>query len=119
MADRTNYGRDYPRKITLNFAVAGYEIDPDILLRYFDPSFYLIKLTPMHKTEMAENNGIKTDGDYTTMHPYKSYEVSLKSAGYDVIVFIASDVEDESAITCGHCILDSKQLNKYQTEVLL
>jgi len=24
------------RKITLNFAVAEYEIDPDILLKYFD-----------------------------------------------------------------------------------
>ena len=93
------------RKITLNFAVADYEIDPDVLLRYFDPDFYLVKLTPMHKTHTAEANGIATDGDYTTMYPYQEYEAALKSAGYDVLVFIASEYEDLGRITCGNAIL--------------
>jgi len=95
----------FGRKITLNFAVAGYEIDPDVLLRYFDPAHYLIKLTPMHKTDTALKNGVGTDGDYTTYHPYKEYEESLKKAGYDVLVFIASHEEDDSLITCGNAIL--------------
>jgi 23S rRNA (adenine2503-C2)-methyltransferase len=93
------------RKITLNFAIADYEIHADELLKYFDPSNYIIKLTPMHKTNEAIVNGIKTIGDYTTYYPYEEYEKSLKEAGYDVLVFIASKEEDESRITCGNAIL--------------
>lgn len=97
------------RKITLNFAIADYEIHADKLLEYFDPSNYIIKLTPMHKTNEALKNGIQTDGDYTQYYPYEEYEKSLKEAGYDVLVFIASKEEDESRITCGNAILSDKE----------
>jgi len=93
------------RKITLNFALAGYEIDPDILLKYFDPDDYIIKITPMHKTESCISKNIKTEGDYTTYAPYKEVENKLIKEGYDVLVFIASDYEDMSRITCGNAIL--------------
>lgn len=93
------------RKITLNFAVADYEIDPSVLLKYFNPEHYIIKLTPMHLTKAALSNNIKTDGDYTTFAPYKHYEEALKKAGYDVLVFIASKEEDLGRITCGNAIL--------------
>ncbi len=96
------------RKITLNFAIANYEINPDILLKYFDPDNYIIKLTPMHKTATALKNNIKTIGDYTTFHPYQKYEDELKSAGYDVLVFIASIEEDLGRITCGNAILSKR-----------
>jgi len=95
----------FGRKITLNFAIAGWEIDPSVLRRYFDPADYVIKLTPMHKTQTAEDNSIRTDGDYTTYYPYEEHERVLKEAGYDVLVFIASKEEDESRITCGNAIL--------------
>jgi 23S rRNA (adenine2503-C2)-methyltransferase len=93
------------RKITLNFAVADYAIDPTILLKYFDPDYYLIKLTPMHKTRIALINDIMTRGDYTTLLPYKDHEEALKTSGYDVLVFIASEYEDLGRITCGNAIL--------------
>lgn len=93
------------RKITLNFAIANYTIDPVILLKYFDPDDYIVKLTPMHKTAVALNNGIKTAGDYTTYYPYQEIEENLKRVGYDVLVFIASEYEDTSRITCGNAIL--------------
>lgn len=93
------------RKVTLNFAVAGYQINPEILLRHFNPADYIIKLTPMHKTNTAVDNGIKTSGDYTTMWPYAEHECALKQAGYDVLVFIASEYEDLGRITCGNAIL--------------
>lgn len=93
------------RKITLNFALAGYEIDPSVLIKYFDPDYYICKLTPMHKTIEAIKQGIKTNGDYTTYAPYKETEERLKSYGYDVLVFIASNEEDSSRITCGNAIL--------------
>lgn len=93
------------RKITLNFAVANYTIDPEVLLRHFDPRYYLVKLTPMHKTTSALANNIKTDGEYTEYYPYLHHEEALRRAGYDVLVFIASKEEDESRITCGNAIL--------------
>lgn len=93
------------RKITLNFALAGYTINPDVLLRHFDPAHYIIKLTPMHKTASCVEAGVKTDGDYTTFTPYRETEEALKAAGYDVLVFIASREEDEGRITCGNAIL--------------
>ena len=105
------------RKITLNFAIYGNEnvyeghrykgkvIDPKILLKYFNPDDYLVKLTPMHKTLAAEKNGIRTAGDYTQYLPYQETERQIKAAGYDVLVFIASKEEDLGRITCGNAIL--------------
>jgi 23S rRNA (adenine2503-C2)-methyltransferase len=103
------------RKITLNFAVADYEVDGMILRKYFDPDYYICKLTPMHKTETAIQNEIKTSGDYTTYTPYKDIETNLKNAGYDVLVFIASKEEDDGRITCGNAILSgTKPLCNYK-----
>lgn len=93
------------RKVTLNFAIANYEINPHLLKKYFDPDDYICKLTPMHKTETAIQNDIKTEGEYTTYHPYKNIEEDLKAVGYDVLVFIASEYEDLGLITCGNVIL--------------
>lgn len=93
------------RKITLNFAVAGYEIDAKRLRELFDPKKFIVKLTPMHKTHHAIENGIKTDGEYTSMYPYLHHEDELRAVGFDVIVFIASEYEDLGRITCGNAIL--------------
>lgn len=93
------------RKITLNFAVANYTIDPKVLQTYFNPADYVIKLTPMHKTAACIKAGISTVGDYDTYAPYKQLEQDLRAVGYDVLVFIASKEEDESRITCGNAIL--------------
>lgn len=105
------------RKITLNFAIADYEIFPSKLLKYFDPDDYIIKLTPMHKTITALKNDIFTNGDYTQYYPYEMIEKNLTSAGYDVIVFIASEYEDLGMITCGNAIL-SGQLPKIPYELI-
>jgi len=93
------------RKITLNFALAGYEIDPEKLKKYFDPSKYICKLTPMHMTNSCVDNNIYTENGYTDYYPYKEIEENLKDVGYDVLVFVPSKEEDESRITCGNVIL--------------
>lgn len=105
------------RKITLNFPVCGWEIDPYKLLKHFDPDDYIIKLTPMHKTANATDNGVLTDGDYTTYTPYEEVEKSLTDIGYDVLVFIASHEEDQSRITCGNAILSGTKPMCEYTEV--
>lgn len=102
------------RKITLNFAVAGYTVNPKVLLRYFRPEWYVIKLTPMHKTARALSEGIKTEGDYTTPEPYEALENTLRDSGYDVLVFIASRDEDDGRITCGNAILSGSLPHRYE-----
>lgn len=97
------------RKITLNFAVSHYTVDPATLLRYFSPEDYLVKLTPMHKTSACVAAGNVTAGDYTTYAPYEQLDEELRSAGYDVLVFIASREEDEGRITCGNAILSGSR----------
>lgn len=97
------------RKYTLNFAVAGYEVDALELQRLFDPAKFLVKLTPMHKTATALEHGIATAGDYTTYHPYEKLEQEIKGAGFDVLVFIASEYEDLGRITCGNAILSGTE----------
>ncbi len=98
----------FGRKITLNFPICGWEIDSKVLLNYFNPEHYIIKLTPMHKTSTALDNNIKTAGDYTQYYPYEKIEKDLKKAGYDVLVFIASEDEDLGMITCGNAVLSGK-----------
>lgn len=93
------------RKITLNFAVAEYEINASKLLDIFDPQYFIVKLTPMHKTTTALDNNIKTQGNYTDSYPYEHHADNLRKAGYDVLVFIASEDEDLGRITCGNAIL--------------
>jgi 23S rRNA (adenine2503-C2)-methyltransferase len=93
------------RKITLNFAVAGYAVDTEKLARLFSPELYVVKLTPMHKTAEALQNGIETEGDYTTPEPYLELEERLKKSGFETLVFIASEDEDKGRITCGNAIL--------------
>jgi 23S rRNA (adenine2503-C2)-methyltransferase len=93
------------RKYTLNFAIAGYTIDENLLALYFPPHKFICKLTSMHKTSSALENNIETQGDYTDSYPYEEDEYNLKKAGFEVLVFIASKEEDESRITCGNVIL--------------
>ena len=75
-------------------------IDP-----YFDPTKFIVKLTPMHKTKTALDNDVRTCGDYTMYYPYEKHEENLRLAGYDVLVFVASREEDEGRITRGNAIL--------------
>jgi 23S rRNA (adenine2503-C2)-methyltransferase len=96
------------RKIALNFAITNAEIDGKKLLQYFNPQYFMCKITPMHMTNSCKNNNLITKDGYEKYYPYKEAEESLKKAGYDVLIFIPSKEEDESKITCGNAILSGK-----------
>ena len=93
------------RKIALNFALADWTIDAELLGKLFPPEFYMCKLTPMHRTATAEANDIRTDDGYCSYYPYRQHEQNLKDVGYDVIVFLPSIEEDLGRITCGNAII--------------
>lgn len=97
------------RKYALNFALAdNYIIDAERLVKLFSPDLFMVKITPLHKTQSCDENGITTTNGYEAFSPYKDKEKALKDAGFDVIVFVPSYDEDLGMITCGNAILSGK-----------
>lgn len=97
------------RKYALNFALCGYEVDGKKLATLFDPDKFMCKITPMHETAACKEHGLITADGYNYYYPYREAEESLKAAGFDTLVFIPSQEEDESRITCGNAILSDKK----------
>jgi len=103
------------RKYCLNFAYAsGNEVDGEKLAKLFNPDHWMCKITPIHNNTACQKNGIKTVDGYTSYYPYKAPEDTLKAAGFDVLVFIPSQDEEDGIITCGNAILAGSELKIVQ-----
>lgn len=99
------------RKYALNFALADDTIiDAEKLANLFSPHKFMVKITPLHKTNACEDNKLQTSGGYDYFTPYKDKEESLIKAGFDVIVFVPSYDEDNGLITCGNAILSGSDI---------
>lgn len=97
------------RKYCLNFAYAdGYEIDGEKLARLFPCDDWMCKITPIHNNTACKRNGIETTGGYGSYAPYRGAEESLKSAGFDTLVFVPSMDEENGLITCGNAVLSGR-----------
>ena len=95
------------RKITLNFALAeGMPIEPDILLRYFDPLSYLIKITPVNPTCQAVKNGLASYIDPRKPGMNNQIATELTHAGYEVIISIGEVRENQIGSNCGQYVLN-------------
>ncbi len=104
-----DYGRAFytpgERKITLNFALPnGIVVDPDVLLKHFDPDTFLIKITPVNPTYQANRNNITS---YINPNENK-YKVvnTLQDAGYDVILSIGEWTENLIGSNCGQYLTE-------------
>lgn len=98
------------RKYTLNFPVtASTVLDPVRLSELFDKDKFIVKITPIHETQEAVDNGITTEMGYYSYDVYKTFEQPLVDAGWDVIVFIPSKEEDLDRITCGNALLSQEK----------
>lgn len=107
------------RKYALNFALAdNYIIDAEKLAMLFDPKKFMVKITPLHKTQSCDANGIITTDGYEAFTPYQKAETDCKNAGFDVIVFVPSYDEDLGLITCGNAILSGSIPKVNFTQVL-
>ena len=91
------------RKYTLNFAVTSKSnLDPEIMDSFFDKRKCIVKITPIHETVEATDNGYEIITDFDV---YEKFEKPLVDAGWDVIVFVPSKEEDEDKITCGNSLI--------------
>lgn len=102
-----NYGKHFfdpgGRKITLNFALSTVSIiDPKILIRYFDPDLFIIKLTPLNPTHKAGLNKMQT----LITPEHSEYEIidQLKSKGYEVILSVGEWEENLIGSNCGQYV---------------
>ncbi len=99
------------RKYCLNFAYAsGNEVDGAKLASMFDIDQWMVKITPIHNNTACIDNGIATIDGYSSYRPYKEPEQNCKSAGFDTLVFIPSQDEEDGLITCGNAILGGSEL---------
>jgi 23S rRNA (adenine2503-C2)-methyltransferase len=105
-AEMADYGELFytpgDRKITLNFALAeNYPLDPQVLLRTFDPAKYLVKITPLNPTYKASGNNLTSYIDPHAQGAKYPKVQALQEAGYDVIVSIGAVEENYIGSNCG------------------
>lgn len=94
------------RKYTLNFAVTKDTVlDAAVLSSLFDKDKFIVKITPIHETNAAVNNGFDVTTSYDDYDVYREFERPLVAAGWDVIVFVPSKEEDSDRITCGNALI--------------
>ncbi len=94
------------RKITLNFALAsGVPADPEVLLRYFSPERYLVKITPINPTWHATKNGLASCVDPYNPESGHAVAQAMAEAGYEVILSIGVVKENEIGSNCGQYVL--------------
>ena len=94
------------RKYTLNFAVTAQTIlDAKRLSKLFDKNKFIVKITPIHETSSAIENGYDVTTSYTDYDVYRKFEQPLVAEGWDVIVFVPSKEEDSDRITCGNALI--------------
>ena len=94
------------RKYTLNFAVTKDTVlDAELLDRFFDKGKFIVKITPIHETHTALENGFDVTTSYDDYDVYRKFERPLLKLGWDVIVFVPSKEEDSDRITCGNALI--------------
>jgi 23S rRNA (adenine2503-C2)-methyltransferase len=108
-AEIADYGERFytpgDRKITLNFALARQiPVDPTVLLTYFDPAIFLIKITPLNPTYRAREHQLTR-----YMSPFGGLDEcevaqALRATGYEVMVSIGEREEDYIGSNCGQYI---------------
>lgn len=93
------------RKITLNFALAeNSPVDPQVLLKYFDPARFLIKITPLNPTYQAISTGLKSFIDPENKLDVYPELVAIQDAGYQVILSIGEQEENQIGSNCGQYV---------------
>lgn len=94
------------RKYTLNFAVTKDTIlNAKELSMLFDKNKFIVKITPIHETHSALQNGFDVSTSYENYNVYRDFEKPLVENGWDVIVFVPSKEEDSDRITCGNALI--------------
>lgn len=94
------------RKYTLNFPVTAQTIlNAKELTSLFDKDKFIVKITPIHETASAIENGFEVTG-YSDYNVYRMFEQPLLEEGWDV----PSKEEDSDRITCGNALIAEEHI---------
>jgi 23S rRNA (adenine2503-C2)-methyltransferase len=97
------------KKVTLNFAAAkGYEVDPQVVQKNFDPNMFLIKLTPLNPTVRVEKSGLESVIDPYDTNSAKKIVEGFRNQGFDVILSIGEVEENKIGSNCGQFVTQYK-----------
>jgi 23S rRNA (adenine2503-C2)-methyltransferase len=92
------------RKVTLNFALArGMPLDAQVLVRWFDPEDFLVKITPVNPTHSSVRNAVVSQIDPGREEAGEMIG-RLRDAGYEVLLSIGETEENRIGSNCGQYI---------------
>ena len=100
------------RKLTLNFALGrDIPLDAEELARHFSPEYFLVKITPVNPTVLAQRNRIGSALDEEEDRA-AVLEESLKKRGYQVIISIGERAENAIGSNCGQFVNDFRRAGR-------
>jgi len=120
MAEMGEWGqkfyREGQRRIALNFAVMkGVEIDSSLLRKHFDPTMFIIKITPLNPTFSVRQNNLESM--FNNKRDARIIADRLKSEGFDVIVSIGELEENAIGSNCGQYITSMERSGSEASEI--
>jgi 23S rRNA (adenine2503-C2)-methyltransferase len=111
MEEISEYSKNFARpergdkKVTLNFAPAvGYPIDPEVIRRHFEPSRFLIKLTPLNPTVRSAEESLASAIDPQDAASSDELVSAFTREGFEVILSIGEPEENRIGSNCGQYI---------------
>lgn len=95
-------------KYKLDFPITKESIiDPDVIDRLFDKNKFEIKLTPIHSTFNAQDNGFAVTDEYDSYDSFAPVEKAFLDRNWDVSVYLDKKGEDTDSLTSGHLLLSN------------
>ncbi len=93
-------------KYRLNFPVTkDTVIDAAVIDGLFDKTKFELKITPIHETFNAQDNGFNVTSEYDSYDVFAPIEKAFLDKGWDVAVYLDKKGEDSDSLTCGHLML--------------
>ncbi len=107
--DMSDFGESFfeegDKKISLNFAASNeYEINPLIISDFFDPSRFIIKLTPLNPTYNSRQNSLTSMFTCSEDLSCLALTEEFQRCGFDVIVSIGENKENNIGSNCGQFV---------------
>lgn len=98
------------RKITLNFALLrGAPCSAEILRKHFDPTLFLIKITPLNPTFRARASQLQSGLDPLAPPETVPGLAELRRAGFEVFLSFGETEENRIGSNCGQFLQEALQ----------
>lgn len=98
------------QKVTLNFAMSkGYPVDVSNIREYFDPTKFIIKLTPINPTDQAMCNELISEIDAYNPSSADKIVKDFQNQDFEVILSIGEVEENKIGSNCGQYVTKLKK----------